>query len=172
MPFCGIIATFRRKLFIIILKIKLCSFLSKWTQFFIALNFLQFPKGEFCPALTICQIEWAARAVPPIFPNVPLPCPRRCFDQAYPVLDAITIMFSFCNLIRERCGRCQKNNKIVQENDSCDCWRRQRVSVAQHTRLAFYGIAQMHEKISFVEYMLKEEIAIDKLNKEIDKPKQ
>lgn len=73
----------------------------------------------------------------------------------------------FCNLFRERFGRCENHCKIVKENDFCDEWRKRRISSAQHISLAISAIDQIHEKISIVEQMLKEEIAIEKLNKEI-----
>ena len=76
---------------------------------------------------------------------------------------------AFCNLFRERFGYCEKQGKIVKENDYCDVWRKRRVSSAQYTSLAMGAISEIHEKVTIVEHMLKEEIAVEKLNKEMKK---
>ena len=71
----------------------------------------------------------------------------------------------FCHLFRERFGYCNKQNKIVNDDGYCNEWRRRRVSCKQHTSLAISAIDRIHEKISVVEQMLKEEIAVEKLTK-------
>lgn len=73
----------------------------------------------------------------------------------------------FCHLFRERFGCCNKQNKIVKENNYCDEWRRRRVSSTQHISLAVVSINEIYQKIATVEQMLKEEIAVEKLNKQV-----
>ena len=68
---------------------------------------------------------------------------------------------SFCNLTRERRGYCQRYDRITDECNNCEEWRRKRVAGKQCVALAIDGISKIYEKLAIVEQLLKEEIEIE-----------